>query len=264
VARLTSRDGTSIAYDTCGDGPPLVLVSGGLDDGSETVPLATELADRFTTFTYAKRGTGDSGDTPPYAMEREIEDLAGLIDAAGGSAHVYGVSGGGALALEAAAAGVAIDKLAVYEVPYNVAADAPQRARAYFDRLETLLAQGRRDEALELFMRTAGSSEDDVAGARRSPMWPALIDLAHTLARPCGAFGPPPSARLETIARPVLVATGGGQDAHTAGLGAGFFDAAADAITAAVPHAERVVLDGETHMPDPRVLAPVLTRFFSG
>jgi pimeloyl-ACP methyl ester carboxylesterase len=262
MGSVTSRDGTSIAYERSGSGPAVILVTGGLDDGSENAPLARELAPSFTVFNYAKRGTGASGDTPPYATKREIEDLAALVDEAGGSAHVFGVSGGGALSLEAAAAGVAIDRLAVYEVPYNAADDASERARAYFGRLEALLADGRRDAALELFMRTAGSSEQDVAGARRSPMWPGLLDLAHTLARGCGSFEPPPTSRLATIACPVLVATGGAVDRHTSGLGPNFFHAAADAIAASVPNAQRVVLDGQTHVPDPRVLAPVLERFF--
>ena len=117
---VTSADGTRIAYEALGQGPPLVLVGGGLDDGAENVPLQHELAARFTVINYARRGRGDSGDTQPYAAAREIEDLQALIDVAGGRAHVLGVSTGGALALQAAAAGASIDRLAVYEVPYYV------------------------------------------------------------------------------------------------------------------------------------------------
>ena len=119
--RVTSKDGTSIAYDRIGDGPAVILVGGGLDDGSENAPLVPELAEEFTVYNYARRGRGDSGDTLPYAVEREIQDIGALVAEAGGSAHLFGVSSGGALALEAAAAGIAIDRLAVYDVPYNMA-----------------------------------------------------------------------------------------------------------------------------------------------
>ena len=169
---VTSKDGTPIAYACQGSGPAVILVGGGLDDGSENVPLATELARHFTVYNYARRGRGDSGDTLPYSVEREIEDIEALIAEAGGSAHLVGVSTGGALVLEAAAAGIASDKLAVYDVPYNMADDWPQRWRGYTEELGQLLAEGRRGDALELFMRLVGSSEEDIVGAMNSPFWP--------------------------------------------------------------------------------------------
>ena len=134
--RVTSKDGTSIAYDRHGSGPAVILVGGAFVDRSENAPLATELAARFSVYNYDRRGRGDSGDTQPYALEREIEDIQALIAEAGGSAHLYGISSGGALALEAAAAGIAVDRLAVYEVPYNMAEDGPQRHREYVEQLE--------------------------------------------------------------------------------------------------------------------------------
>jgi pimeloyl-ACP methyl ester carboxylesterase len=255
MRRVTSKDGTAIAYDRSGRGPAVILVGGGLDDGSENAPLAPELAEQFTVYNYARRGRGDSGDTLPYAVERELEDLDALTAETGGSAHLYGVSSGGALALEAAAAGLAVDKLAVYEVPYNLAGDAPQRQREYVEALAAVLAQGRRGDAVELFMRLAGSSEEDIAGARSSPMWPGLEAIAHTLAydAACLGDGRPPTARLATITRPTLVATGGGED---------FFEQAADAIAASIPHAERLTIAGQSHVADPKVVASVLERFF--
>jgi len=111
--RVTSADGTSIAYDRRGSGPAVILVAGGLDDGSENAPLATALAERFTAYNYSRRGRGESGDTPASRVEREIEDIEALIAEAGGSAHLYGVSSGGALVLEAASAGLAIRRVAV-------------------------------------------------------------------------------------------------------------------------------------------------------
>ena len=103
---LTSRDGTKIAYTRDGSGPSVLLVGGGLDDGSENAMLIPALADRFTVVNYARRGRDGSGDTPPHSLAREIEDLTAVIGSAGGSAHLFGASSGGALALEAAAAGV--------------------------------------------------------------------------------------------------------------------------------------------------------------
>ena len=124
----------SIAYDRQGGGPPVILVGGALDDGSENAPLATELAERFTVYNYARRGRGESGDTAPYAVQRELEDIAALIAVAGGSAHLFGVSSGGMFALEAAAAGLQIERLAVYKVPYDPSDNAPQRYREYRQR----------------------------------------------------------------------------------------------------------------------------------
>jgi pimeloyl-ACP methyl ester carboxylesterase len=157
----TSSDGTTIAYERSGRGPAVILVGGGVADRSENAPLAAELAEQFTVHNYDRRGRGESGDVLPYAVEREIEDLEALIAEAGGSAHVYGVSSGGALALEAAAAGIAIDKLAVYDVPYNLAEDWPRRWREYVEQLGALLAQERRGDAFALFMRIADSSEEE-------------------------------------------------------------------------------------------------------
>ena len=167
--RVTSTDGTRIAYERAGSGPAVILVGGGLDDGSENAPLAPALAERFTVYNYARRGRGESGDTLPYAVEREIDDIDALIAEAGGSAHLYGVSSGGALALEAGAAGLAVDRIAVYEVPYLVADDMGEQWREYVDQLRLALAAGRRGDAIELFMRVAGSSEEGIASARSSP-----------------------------------------------------------------------------------------------
>jgi pimeloyl-ACP methyl ester carboxylesterase len=261
--RVTSKDGTSIAYDRQGNGPAVILVGGAFVDRSENAPLATELAERFTVYNYDRRGRGQSGDTLPYAVEREVEDLEALIAEAGGSAHLYGVSSGGALVLEAAAAGVAADRLAVYEVPYNMADDGPRQQREYVERLQALLAEGRRGDAAELFMRVAGATEEMIAGARSSPVWPGLEALAHTLAydAACMGDGRPPADRLARITRPTLVATGGASPESFVGGGGDFFAKAADAIAASVPQAERVTIEGQTHMVDPKALAPVLERF---
>jgi pimeloyl-ACP methyl ester carboxylesterase len=266
VRRVTSKDGTSIAYDRQGSGPAVILVGGAFVDRSENAPLAAELAARFTVYNHDRRGRGDSGDTLPYALQREFEDLDALVTEAGGRAHLYGVSSGGALALEATAAGLAVDRLAVYEVPYDMADDGPRRQREYVEELDGLLAAGRRGDAAELFMRVAGASEEMIAGARSSPVWPGLEAIAHTLAydAACMGNGQPPTARLAAITRPTLVATGGASPDSFVGGGGDFFGRAADAIAASIPNAQRQVIEGQTHMVDPKVLAPALERFFAG
>ena len=253
MPHVRSSDGTSIAYEVQGDGPAIIVVTGALDDGTENAPLATELAANFTVFNFARRGRGDSGDTQPYAVERELEDIAALIAQAGGSASLYGVSSGGMFALEAAAAGLRIDRIALYEVPYDVADDAAPRYEAYRQELREVLAAGGRGDAVELFMRLAGSSDEDVAGARSSPFWPGLESLAHTLGYDAQLYGPPPTERLATIRQPTLVITGGDRF---------FYGPAGDAVAASLSDAQRLVLEGEAHVANPGVIAPVLERFF--
>jgi pimeloyl-ACP methyl ester carboxylesterase len=252
---VTSSDGTAIAYDRQGDGPPVILVGGGATDRSENAPLAEALAERFTAVNYDRRGRGASGDTPPYALEREIEDLEALIAEAGGSACLHGVSSGGALVLEAAAAGVSAPRLSVYEVPYQLDDDAPRRHAEYVAEVGALLAEGRRGDAFARFMRLAGSSEEGIAAARSSPVWPQCEAIAHTLVYDAACLGDarPPTERLAGISQPTLVATGTVSE---------FFLPAADAIAAAVPNAERRILEGQGHVADPRAMAAELAEFF--
>ena len=258
---MISKDGTTIAYERHGSGPAVVLVGGGAVDRAENAPLADALAERFTVFNYDRRGRGESGDTPPYAVEREIEDIEALIREAGGSAHLYGVSSGGALALEAAAAGIAVDRLAVYEVPYNVAPDWPRRWRAYTEELSALLAGGRRGDAFARFMRLAEIPEAEIEAARAAPFWSELEAIAHTLAydAACLGDGAPPRDRLAAITRPALVATGSDSGAAewVRALGP-----AADAIAASVPHGSRVTIAGSGHVADPQAVAGTLAAFF--
>ncbi len=264
MAQVHSADGTAIGYDRLSDeGPALVLVGGGLDDGTENLPLGRQLADRCTVVNYRRRGRGDSDDVRPYAVEREVEDLAAVIDAAGGHAHLFGASTGGALALQAAAAGLPVDRIVVHEVPYQV--DEPMIAawRAYRLDLDAALDAGDRDEALRLFMRLAGSSEQDIADAETAPVWPVLRALAATLRydAACLGDGPPPTDRLARVGQPVLLTTGLSLDVQMAGLPADFFGAAADAAAAALPDARRATLEVRGHVVDPAVLAPILTTF---
>ena len=157
MAQVTSKDGTSIVCEKSGQGPAVVLVGGTLGDQSQQAPVATLLAEHFTVFNYDRRAHGQSGDTPPYAVEREIEDLEAIINEAGGSAFVYGTSGCAVLALEAAAHGLApqMKKLAIWEPPYMVGESHPQVPRDYQEQLTELLAAGRRGDMVELFFTKA-------------------------------------------------------------------------------------------------------------
>ncbi|WP_214327099.1 alpha/beta fold hydrolase [Nonomuraea sediminis] len=253
-----SADGTRIASDTTGSGPMVVLVHGAFTDRRHATlrGVASALAPWFTVVNYDRRGRGDSGDTPPYAVEREIEDVAALIP---GTAMVFGGSSGGALVLEAAARLPAITKVAVWEPPYHVDPSAPPIGNDFADRLASLVRQGRRGDAVEVFMTEAAEVPAEVvAGMRGQPYWKESEAVAHTLAYEAAVLGPGnalPAARLATIRQPTLVLSGGAGPAWMAN--------AALAVTAAVPNATHRVLEGQTHNVDPQALAPELLEFFT-
>jgi alpha-beta hydrolase superfamily lysophospholipase len=158
-----------LAYGRFGDGPAVVLVCGDLCTGAALAPLAQALSGCFGTVTYDRRGRGGSGDTAPFAVAREVEDIAALIEESGGSAALYGISSGGALALEAAASGLPVSGVAVYETPFAVYEGGGEERLAYTERLTELLADDWRGDAVELFMTLTGMPPQMIAGARRSP-----------------------------------------------------------------------------------------------
>jgi pimeloyl-ACP methyl ester carboxylesterase len=252
-----SGDGTVIAYERVGDGPPVVLVSGAASTHAATLPLAAELAAVHTVYVYDRRGRGESGDTQPYAVAREVEDLAAVVAAAGGGAGVYGISSGGARVLEAAASGLPVSRLAVYEVPYVTDPGARPGAEEYRAELRKRLAAGDRGEAMELFMLRVGTPPGAVEGMRRAPFWKDLEAVAPTLAYDDAVLGDGivPAARLAGITRPALVVCGG--------AGPQWFRDTGRAVAGAIPRAGYTVLDGQTHQVDPAVLAPVLKEFFA-
>jgi pimeloyl-ACP methyl ester carboxylesterase len=260
--QVMSKDGTVIAFDRSGQGPALILVGGAFQYRAidpPTAQLAALLAQQFTVFHYDRRGRGESGDTPPYAVEREIEDLAALIHEAGGQAAVFGMSSGGVLALDAAAGGLAITKLAVYELPYNSGdEDARQAAERYTRQLRALLAEGRRGDAVALAMTTWGAPAEAIAGMRQTPIWPLFEAVAPTLAYDDAIMGDGsvPTERLASITVPPLVMDGGASPA--------FMHNAAQAVAHTLPNAKRRTLEGQTHDVAPQVLAPVLVEFFQG
>ena len=182
---VRSRDGTPIAYDTAGDGPAVILVGGAFSYRRyrSWVQLAELLAPRFTVIGYDRRGRGDSGDAPEYAVEREIEDLGALVEAAGGSAHVFGMSSGGVLALRAAATGVPIERAVVYQPPFSVDASGHLPPPDFEQRLDALVASGDRGATVRYFMREGMGAPRALVGALRlaRPLWRNLEAVAHTL-----------------------------------------------------------------------------------
>lgn len=259
---VVSADGTPIAYERFGDGPPVVLVGGALCDRTANRPLAEALAPRFSTITYDRRGRGDSGDTPPYAIEREVEDLDALIHTAGGEASVYGHSSGAALVLHAAAQGFPITRAVLHEPPYNPDDDeARQVSRDYVTELDRLLADGRHGEAVELFMATVGAPSEAVQQMRAEPWWPGMVALAPTLAYDSEVMGDRQGGTVptESVARvrvPALVLCGGTSPAWMAEIGTRMADT--------MRFGTHAVLNGEEHVVAPEVLAPVLTTFLAG
>lgn len=181
---VTSKDGTSIAYSVLGQGPALILVDGALCSRvfGPMPGYAKLLADRFTVYWYDRRGRGESGDTPPYAIQREIEDLAAIFQAAGGSAYLFGASSGGALALQGVVARLPAKKLLTYEAPFVPTPTGGRSASDHVAALWALVREGKRGAAVHYFMC-------DVVGMpgfmgylfRLFPMWGKLKAVAHTL-----------------------------------------------------------------------------------
>jgi pimeloyl-ACP methyl ester carboxylesterase len=261
---VRSKDGTTIAFDQSGKGPALILVGGMFEQramDSETAQLAAFplLAEHFSVFHYDRRGRGDSTDTQPYAVEREIEDIEALIDEAGGEAFVFGISSGAALAFEAALAlGGKLKKLAMYEPPYNDDRDARQAWREFRRQLKQLLAEGRRGDAVALFIMLLGAPADQIEGMRQYPMWPMWEAIAPTIAYDAAALGEDasiPAQRAARITVPALIMNGGASYP--------FMRITAAALANAMPHAQHRTLEGQTHEVAAEALAPVLVEFFT-
>src|SRR5262245_1546907 len=258
MSTVTSPDGTTITYERTGSGPPIVLVDGAMCDraGGPMRPLAEVLRDSFTVYAYDRRGRGESADTPPYAVEREIEDLRAVIGVAGGEAGVYAVSSGGALAIAAAVVEPGITRIALFEPPYlaEVSDDAP--LKAYTKDLDELLAAGRRGDAVARFMTHVGIPDPVIAGMRSGPGWTAMEAIAPTLAYDDTLLGGgrvPRDAAEVTI--PALVMSGGASPVA--------LQQAAKAAAQTLPAAEFRILAGQTHYVVPDAVGPVLTECFA-
>jgi pimeloyl-ACP methyl ester carboxylesterase len=257
MEKVDSRDGTTIAFDRLGEGPPVVLVCGGSVDRMADAAIAQELASDFTVLNYDRRGRGDSGDTPPYAIEREVEDIEAVIDAAGGSAHLWGSSSGAVLAMIAAASGAPVTKLALWEPPFIL----DEKARPPADQVEQyerMIAEDRRGDAAEYFMsKVVGMPPEFVADARTQSWWAAQEAIAHTLAYDARIMGDYsiPTETAGAVKAPTIVLAGGADMP--------FMRASAEALADAIPDGEVRFLDGQGHNVDPTVLAPALKEFFA-
>lgn len=268
---ITSKDGTQIAYDRQGSGPALILVTGAIARRTDAATLAGKLAPHFTVYSYDRRGRGDSGDAAqttraPYAPERELEDIGELIQAAGGSAFVFGHSSGAVLAMNAAAAFQGIRKLAVYEPPFIIDGSRPPVTPDVVEQLSGLLTANRRSDMLEVWMtRVAGAPAEVVAQMRQQPSWAGMQSTAHTLLYDIAIMQDsltgqplPPNviARLAAITAPTLVMAGGASP--------DWMRNSAQTVARIIPGAEYRVLEGQTHGAADEVLVPVLVSFFAG
>lgn len=253
---VTSADGTDIAIDRTGSGPPVILVCGGSVDRMSNAGLAEQLAPRFTVLNYDRRGRGDSGDAPPYAVQREIEDIDAVVGAAGGSAFLYGTSSGAALAMEAAIRLDAVTKLAMWEPPFlpeGVPKPPANTAQTFTDLVEA----GRRGDAVEFFMaKVVGLPPEFVQGARQAPFWAQTEALAHTLAYDATVMGDYsiPTDKASWVKVPTIVIAGGADFP--------WMPETAQTLAAAMPDGQYRRLEGQGHDVDPTVLAPALVEFF--
>jgi pimeloyl-ACP methyl ester carboxylesterase len=264
MEQVRSKDGTTIAFDRVGAGPALVLVGGMFEQramASETAQLAAFplLTEQFTVVHYDRRGRGDSTDTPPYAVAREVEDIEALIDAAGGEAFLFGISSGAALALEAALAlGPKVRRLALYEPPYNDEPAARQAWKTFRAQLHDLLEQGRHGYAVGLVMMLMGVPAEQLDEMRQYPLWPMWEAIAPTIAYDAAALGEEaavPVARAAGLATSALVLDGSASFP--------FMHRSAVTLAAAIPSAQNQTLEDQTHEVEAAALAPVLVEFFA-
>src|SRR5215211_5057400 len=261
--KVTSRDGTPIAFDRLGNGPPVIVVCGAMCDRTLMRPTAEELAKRFTVFNFDRRGRGGSPDTAPYAVQREIEDIGALLAEAGGTASVYGHSSGAGLVLHAAAHGLPMSKIVLHDPPYSPEGDEEARrtSREYGETLKAVLSEGRRGDAVELFMKLVGMPQETVEGIRRTPGWAGLEAMAPTLAYDSevmgdiGREGTIPVEQAGRVRVPALVLTGGADYPWMIDVGR--------RLAEAMPDGRHRVLEGQEHSVPPEVLVPVLAEFFA-
>lgn len=260
VSHVTSKDGTTIGFDRLGHGPVVILISGGSVDRTSNASLAANLASDFTAINYDRRGRGDSGDTLPYAIEREVEDIDAVVTAAGGSAYLYGSSSGAALGLIAADAlgKDRITRLAMWEPPYFV---DPSKGPPtdHIQQYDTMIAEGRPGDAAEYFMsKVVGMPADFVAFARTQPWWANQVKIAHTLAydgRIMGDYSLPLD-RARRVSVPTIVLAGGASFP--------FLPETAEALVPAFPNGTLQILEGQSHDVSPDALGPALKAFFAG
>lgn len=262
---VTSKDGTTIAFDQIGNGPLVVLVDSALADRTICAKLATLLAKEFTVINYDRRGRGDSTDTQPYAVEREVEDIEALIDAAGGSVFLFGSSSSAVLALEAASKlPVKVKKQILYEPPFIVDDSRAPMPDGFLEQVKEMLAKDKPTDALKLFFSKAmGIPGIFIFMMRLMPSWSKSKSVAHTLPYDLAIMGdtqrgkPLSASRWAAAGMPTLVLTGGKSEA--------FFHKAGDALAEVLPNAQHRILKDQHHgsvVMSPNVVASEMTQFF--
>ena len=253
MASAHSADGTKIRFDQSGTGEPIILVLGAFNDRSAGEPLAAYLADHFTVVNYDRRGRGESGDTLPYDIQREVEDLRALIDIVGGSASLFGYSSGAVLAMIAVDRGLPITRLALYEPPFGLEGKSAQFFLDLAESIRHEVAEGRRGDAVELFQTSAvGIPPEVVAQIRHAPFWPALEGVAHTLEYESRILAVEP-ALADRIAVPTIVIAGSESPPSLTG--------AAAALAGRLPQGTLRTLPGQTHDLVPESVGPVVVDF---
>src|SRR3981081_2542242 len=252
-----SKDGTVIAYDKLGHGPAVIVGGGVIGDRSQQAPVAELLAGDFAVFNFDRRGHGESGDTQPYAIPREIEDIDAVLQEAGGSAFVYGTSGPGVLSLHAAAEpGAKIKKLAIWEPPFVVDESRPKVRDDYKAQLTELLANDRRGDMVELFFTEAvGIPTEFVSQMRQAPWWSSQEALAHATVYDATIMGDfsLPRAELARVKVTTAIIDGGMSS---------WLTKSADEVASALPKGQRRTRAGQQHNVDPAAIAPALVEFF--
>jgi pimeloyl-ACP methyl ester carboxylesterase len=258
IGRVTSGDGTSIAFERVGTGPGVILVdaAGNFRGFSPMPQLAETLSQHFTVVTYDRRGKGASTDTLPYAVDRELDDLHALIDLTGGSAFVHGFSTGATLALLAAERGIGIAKVSLLEPPLAVDTGPQPASSGISGEVAKLIITGRRGEAYERWLNGIGVPAEMIAQMRQGPLWPALEATAHTLIYDSLIPGSMPPDRLAAISTPALVVGSEGSPDQLRNWVRG--------VAEALPHASARFLPGTWHGVSAEHLAPALTEFFTG
>ena len=264
---VTSKDGSRIAYDRYGSGPAVILVGGALSHRrfKKMEELAKLLAARgCAVINYDRRGRGDSTEVKPYALEREIEDLQALVEAEDGPASLWGWSSGGALALRAAAAGIGVERVSVYEVPFMVTPGAKRPTPDYAERLDRLVAAGDRSGAVKHFMRNAiGIPAPLVALMPLMPMWKGVKATAHTLPYDWAALGSHTMYGKPLDPGEWASVTMTTQVVHGA-KSAAVLKEGSRALAEVLPNATLTELEGVSHNVKMPVLAPVLADFVTG
>lgn len=253
---VTSADGSTIAYEKTGTGPAVIVIGGAFATRQSAGGLAPLLAAHFSVYAYDRRGRGDSSQAGPYGVEREVEDLAALIEVAGGSANLYGHSSGGMLALEAAARDLPLGRVAVYEVPYTETPAGYASVREWRSTVEGALQTGDRDAAAKAFLRGTGADDATLDMMPTTPWWPGMLGIAHTLPHDLALMGDGsvPAERMRRIAVPTLLLFGGDSP--------DWARQAAESLAVAIPGSTAVAIPGQTHNADPAAVAPAVVEFF--